>query len=82
MVRSAMVVNTVTEAKARLSELIARVQAGEEVIIGKAGKPAAVLRSYQTSSPQRRPGTMRGKIRIAPDFDDLPDDLAEAFGAR
>ena len=55
-----------------------RVQAGEEVIIGKAGKPAAVLRSYQSSSPRRRPGSMRGKIRIAPDFDDLPEDLAEA----
>ena len=71
-----------TEAKARLSELIVRVQAGEEVIIGKAGKPAAVLRSYQSSLPRRRPGTMRGKIRIAPDFDDLPENLAEAFGAR
>ena len=77
-----MVVNTVTEAKARLSELIALVQAGEDVIINKAGKPAAVLRSYQSSSPRRRPGTMRGKIRIAPDFDDLPKDLAEAFGTR
>ena len=77
-----MVVNTVTEAKARLSELIALVQAGEDVIINKAGKPAAVLRSYRSSSPRRRPGTMRGKIRIAPDFDDLPKDLAEAFGTR
>ena len=77
-----MVVNTITEAKARLSELVARVQAGEEVIINKAGKPAAVLRSYQISLPRRRPGTMRGKIRIAPDFDDLPEDVAEAFGAR
>ena len=77
-----MVANTVTEAKARLSELIALVQAGEDVIINKAGKPAAVLRSYQSSSPRRRPGTMRGKIRIAPDFDDLPKDLAEAFGTR
>ena len=77
-----MVVNTVTEAKARLSELITRVQDGEEVIINKAGRPAAVLRSYHRSSPRRRPGTMRGRIRIAPDFDELPDDLAEAFGAR
>ena len=77
-----MVVNTVTEAKARLSELIARVQAGEEVIINKAGRPAAVLRSYQSSSPRRRPGTMRGRIRIAPDFDELPEDVAEALGAR
>ena len=77
-----MVVNTVTEAKVRLSELIALIQAGEDVIINKAGKPAAVLRSYQSSSPRRRPGTMRGKIRIAPDFDDLPKDLAEAFGTR
>ena len=77
-----MVVNTVTEAKARLSELIARVQAGEEVIINKAGRPVAILRSYLSSSPRRRPGTMRGRIRIAIDFDELPEDLAEAFGAR
>ena len=77
-----MVVNTVTEAKARLSELIARVQTGEEIIISKSGKPAAILRSYQKSPAQRRPGTMKGRIRIAPDFKDLPDDLSRAFGVK
>ena len=78
-----MVVNTITEAKARLSELVARVQAGEEVIINKAGKPAAVLPvlpDFLAAATGRE--ACAGKIRIAPDFDDLPEDVAEAFGAR
>ena len=75
-----MVVNTVTEAKAHLSELLERVIRGEEVIISRAGKPVAVLEPYRQSGRPRQPGSLRGKIRIAEDFDVLPPDLAEAFG--
>jgi prevent-host-death family protein len=77
-----MVVNTVSEAKASLSELIEKASAGEEVIICRAGKPVAVLRAYKKTERPREPGALRGKIRIAPDFDELPDDLAEVFGAK
>jgi prevent-host-death family protein len=77
-----MVVNSITEAKAQLSALIERVQRGEEVVIAKAGKPVAVLRAYEGRAQKRVPGALRGRIRIAEDFDDLPADLAEAFGAR
>jgi len=75
-----MVVETITEAKARLSALIEAVLAGEEVIIKRAGKPVAVLYKYETHGIERKPGALKGKIEIADDFDDLPPDLAEAFG--
>ncbi len=75
-----MIVNTVTEAKTQLSALIERVIRGEEVIINRAGKPVAVLRPYYPDRRPRKPGRLRGKIRIAPDFDDLPPDIAEAMG--
>lgn len=70
----------ISEAKAQLSALIEKVMAGEEVIIGKAGKPVARLIKYENNRKARRPGALRGKIKIADDFDVLPDDVAEAFG--
>lgn len=70
----------ISEAKAQLSSLIEKVMAGEEVIIGKAGKPVARLIKYENNRRARRPGALKGKIKIADDFDVLPDDLAEAFG--
>ena len=75
-----MIVNTITEAKTHLSALIESVLNGEEVIIKRAGKPVAVLGKYPGNKEQRIPGTLKGKIKIADDFDDLPDDLSEAFG--
>ena len=38
------------------------------------------LPGYETATPARKPGSMAGQIWIAPDFDVLPDDVAEAFG--
>ena len=74
-----MVINTISEAKAHLSALVEQALAGEEVIIGRAGKPVARLVAYEAPQP-RRPGALRGQIWIADDFDDLPADLAAAFG--
>ncbi len=51
-----------------------------EVIIGKGGKPVAKLVRYERVAEPRRPGALRGKIKIADDFDELPDDIARAFG--
>ena len=75
-----MVVESVTEAKAQLSALLERVTRGEEVIISRSGKPIAVLSAYRSARRPRRPGRLRGAIRIAPDFDRLPEDIAKAFG--
>ncbi len=71
-----------TEAKAQLSALLERVLAGEEVVIGRAGKPVARLVPYAAKRARRVPGALRGQIQIAADFDQLPEDLAEAFGVK
>ena len=75
-----MHITNISEAKAQLSALIEKVISGQQVIIGKAGKPVAMLVRYERSEETRRPGALRGKIKIAEDFDDLPDEIAEAFG--
>jgi prevent-host-death family protein len=77
-----MVIRNISEAKAELSALIARVQQGDEVILAKAGKPVAKIVPYGGAARKRVPGSMEGEIWIAPDFDELPDDMAEAFGMR
>jgi prevent-host-death family protein len=73
-------------AKTTLSKLIAAVEDGEEVVIARAGKPVARLvaakKKKAKSKPRfdRTPGFMKGKIWIAPNFDDpLPDNIAKAF---
>ena len=57
------------EAKTRLSQLVDRAEAGEEIIIARGGRPAARLVPFGQTSVERKPGRMRGKIRMAPDFD-------------
>ena len=76
-----MVITNISEAKATLSRLIEQVLNGQEVIIGKAGKPVAKLVPYtQDSSPrQLGAGQWKGKIWMADDFDDLPDDVVKLF---
>ena len=61
------------EAKTHLSRLLARVEAGEEVTIARAGTPIARLVPLR---PRKRlPGSWAGVIDIADDFDaSLPDD--------
>ena len=77
-----MVLRNISEAKSELSALIEAVQNGNEVIIAKAGKPVARLVAYHGPARPRTPGSMAGEIWIAPDFDTLPDDMAEAFGMK
>ncbi|MBM3775370.1 MAG: type II toxin-antitoxin system prevent-host-death family antitoxin [Acidobacteria bacterium] len=77
-----MVVRNISQAKAELSALIAEVQKGNEVILAKAGKPVARLVAYRGPARPRRPGSMAGEIWIGPDFDSLPEDMAEVFGTR
>ncbi|HEY7818117.1 MAG TPA: type II toxin-antitoxin system prevent-host-death family antitoxin [Vicinamibacteria bacterium] len=77
-----MIISTISEAKASLSELIDKASKGDEIILCRAGKPVAVLRAYRKAERPREPGALRGKVRIAPDFDELPDDLADALGSK
>lgn len=68
------------EAKTHLSRIVERVEAGEEIIISRAGKPVAKVVPIRTTGPRREPGSLRGRIHLADDFDaPLPADVAGAF---
>jgi len=62
----------VHEAKTNLSRLIERALAGEEVVIARAGEPAVMLTPVPVNDTQeeRLLGLLKGKIKIAVDFDD------------
>lgn len=68
------------EAKTQLSRLLEEVEAGERVIIARAGEPVAVLSPYKAAVRRRRLGLFAGEAVIRPDFDELPADIAAAFG--
>ena len=67
------------EAKTHFSRLVERVIRGEEVVIGKAGKPVARLVPYREDRRPRVPGGWEGRVRISDDFDELPAEVAAAF---
>jgi prevent-host-death family protein len=71
------------EAKTHLSRLIERVGEGEEIVIGKAGKPVAKLVPYVEAKRKRTPGALRGKIWYAEDWDsdEVNGEIAAAFYA-
>ncbi len=68
------------EAKTHLSRLIDRAVAGEEVIIGKAGKPVAILAPYKPSDKNlRKPGALKGKIKIKRGFYSADKEIEKLF---
>ena len=69
----------VHEAKTHLSRLLEAVEAGEDVVIARAGKPIARLVPVGVRTEPRTPGSWRGRVVIADDFDDTPDELIAAF---
>jgi prevent-host-death family protein len=69
------------EAKTHLSRLVERVEAGEEVVIARAGRPVARLIPFRTRTAPRIPGLWRGRVTIAADFDATPEDVISDFEA-
>ena len=73
-----MEIFNVHEAKTHLSRLLERVAEGEEILIAKSGKPVAKLVPW--TAERRQPGRLKGRLYVAPDFDDpLPDEVLAAF---
>lgn len=68
------------EAKTRLSELVERAAAGEEIVIAKGNTPMARLMPLRVVTAERVPGRWAGKVTIAADFDaPLSDEMLDAF---
>ena len=75
-----MVVVYIHQAQKTLSKLLGRVAAGEEIVIGKAGKPVARLVPYAAPThPKRTPGSLRGKIKILPGFAAMDKGIEKLF---
>ena len=71
------------DAKSRLSALVDRAAAGQEVVIARGGKPAARL--VRLREPRRKLvfGLLKGKVKVPADFDaPLPDELLASFEGR
>lgn len=77
---SETVVN-VYEAKTSLSKLLERVEKGDEIVLGRAGRPIARLIAYHPHGEPRVPGRLAGKIDMKPDFKDTPEWLLDEFEA-
>jgi prevent-host-death family protein len=69
----------VHEAKTHLSRLLEAVERGEDVVIARAGKPVARLVPVTVRREPRVPGTWRGRVFIADDFDETPESVLAAF---
>jgi prevent-host-death family protein len=59
---------TIHTAKTTLSQLLSRVEAGEEIILARGKQPIAKLVPFQPPLTKRRFGALRGIISIEPEF--------------
>jgi prevent-host-death family protein len=68
------------EAKTQFSKLIARVEAGEEIVIARDGRPVARVVAFRTPASKRVAGRDRGLFSVPDDFDALlPADVQARF---
>jgi prevent-host-death family protein len=70
------------DAKTHLSQIIERVEHGEEIIISRAGRPVAKVIPLADCVQRRGRGSLRGQLRLAPDWDSdaVNDSIAADFG--
>lgn len=64
------------EAKTQFSRLVARAEAGEEIVVRRGPTPVAKIVPYRAPVTPRRPGALKGQIVLAEDFDETPSDFA------
>jgi prevent-host-death family protein len=71
---------TIHTAKTTLSQLVARAEAGEEIILARGNVPIAKIVPYQPVAPKRQFGAFRGVVSVGPEFfEPLPDDELAAW---
>ncbi len=68
---------SIHEAKTQFSRLVARAEAGEEIVVRRGPTPVAKIVAYHAPTTPRSPGALKGQIVIAEDFDETPAELAD-----
>jgi prevent-host-death family protein len=75
-----MTVVTIHTAKTNLSQLLARVEAGEEIVLARGKEPIAKLVPFKSPATKRRFGALQGVVSVGAEFfDPLPDDELRAW---
>jgi antitoxin (DNA-binding transcriptional repressor) of toxin-antitoxin stability system len=74
-----MEIVNIHKAKTTLSSLIERTLKGEEIIIARNGQPVVSLKRIVKKKVKRKGGQFKGRVRIAKDFDILPQELLKYF---
>lgn len=75
-----MKIYSITEAKAKLSQVIEAVLQGEEAIVTKMGKPAVKISIYEPAESSKRLGAMEGQATIPEDFKNWDEEEARFLG--
>lgn len=67
--------------RSNLGGFLRRARGGEVIVLTSHDKEVAEIHAVTplAGTIRRKPGTLKGRIRIAPDFDSLPDEMIEAF---
>lgn len=68
---------SIHEAKTQFSRLVARAEAGEEIVVRRGPTPVAKIVAYRAATEPRIPGALKGEIVIADDFDETPPEFAD-----
>jgi prevent-host-death family protein len=72
---------TIHKAKTELSRLIERACRGEEIVIARGKKPVVRLVAIEDRRGQRKPGALRGKLKVGPEFfEPLPAEELDTWG--
>jgi prevent-host-death family protein len=75
-----MAIVTIHAAKTNLSQLLVRVEAGEEIVLARGKQPIAKLVPIQAPVTKRRFGALRGIVSIGPEFfEPLPEQELQAW---
>lgn len=72
-----MKIVNIHEAKTTLSALIRRVLEGEKVVIAKNNQPVAELRPIQHAPKPRKPGLLKGKMKLLQTWEKADEELAD-----
>ena len=73
---------TMHEAKSQLSQLAERAWRGDTVVIVKDGKPYLNLLPHAKTARARKPGRLKGRVRMSADFDKTTEDIISGFESR
>lgn len=70
------------EAKTQLSKLVRQAEEGEDVVLRRGSTPVVRLVALPGAghAAKRAPGRMRGRLSVPEDFDEWPEDIAQALG--